>query len=81
MAIVTDPLTESVGLCHCQQKYAIQDLHIKQVYVSSIPRHCISTAMHDGIRNLPPGILGTWNLPWGRFWALLKSTGYKMKGV
>ena len=33
-------------------KYAVQDLHRKQVHVSSVPRHCvpseISTAMRDG---------------------------------
>ena len=33
-------------------KYAVQDLHKKQVHVSSVPRHCIpseiSAAMRDG---------------------------------
>ena len=34
-----------------EQKYVLQDLHRKQVHVSSVPRHCvpseISTTMRD----------------------------------
>ena len=36
-------------------KYAVQNLHRKQVHVNSVPRHCvpseISTAMRDGTEN------------------------------
>ena len=42
-----------------EQKYVLQDLHRKQVHVSSVPRHCvppeISRAIGDGTETRPIG--------------------------
>ena len=48
-------------LCQYMYKYAIQDLHRKQVHVSSVPRHCVpsevSTAIGDGTETQSTGKL------------------------